>query len=72
MADVCTIRIEVEPDYERGCLGYSIEDVVKNSWGYLVPWFTARHGVHSGEIVLNDGEARVSWHYEAAHEETSA
>jgi hypothetical protein len=63
MTQVCQITITADDDYERGCVGFDFEDVVKNCWGFMVPWFTSRHGVRSGHIALNDGEVQIEWRY---------
>lgn len=59
MSETCTIVITMN-DYLDN---YREEDIVKNLWGYLYPWFTRRQGVERGEVSLNDGAVKVSWEY---------
>lgn len=60
--EMCTITIRVTNDYDRDW-GYDLEDVVKNAWGYMTPWFTRRHGVPNGKILLADEKVEISWSY---------
>jgi len=60
--EVCIIRVEMD-EAIRPHFAPELEDTVKQAWGYLTPWFTARHGVRSGEITLNGGAVRFSWEY---------
>lgn len=62
MTEKCIIEISISEDHDRE-LGYELEDVVKNAWGYMVPFFTRRHGVKNGEIKLCDGKVSISWEY---------
>lgn len=60
--EVCTIKIKVSDDYDRE-FGPELEDVVKNAWGYLTPWFTRRHGLRNGMISLERGAVTIEWTY---------
>jgi hypothetical protein len=62
MAETCTIVITMRDWADLA----SEEDIVKNIWPYLTPWFTRRHGVESGKIILSDGAIEVSWRYESS------
>lgn len=62
--ETCVIRIEmneaIRPEFSP-----ELEDTVKQAWGHLAPWFTRRHGVREGEIILNGGAVKFSWKYQA-------
>lgn len=67
--EVCTIKVVME-----GVVTSRTEDVVKNNWPYVLPWFTRRHGVDSGQIILDINEsygekARVTVHWEYTRED---
>ena len=66
MSERCTITITMHDDAREGQYqhSYSEEDLVKHLWGYMVPWFTRRHGVENGKIALNGGSVEVEWRYE--------
>ena len=57
---VCTIVITVKDVNDH----YNEEDWVKQIWPYMQPWFTRRHGIENGRIILGDGGVEVSWRYE--------
>lgn len=59
MTETCTIVITMRDKLDN----YHEEDIVKNLWPYLTPWFTRRHGVENGKIVLSDGAVEVDWRY---------
>ena len=59
----CTITINIGENYDREW-GFELEDVVKNAWGCMVPFFTRRHHVRNGAINLEDGAVRIEWRYE--------
>lgn len=61
MSEVCTIKITINEKPEHN---FSEEDIVKNLWGHMYPWFTRRHGVTKGQIILEDGAVIVDWLYE--------
>lgn len=63
--ETCTIKITVEDKSDH----YHEEDVVKNIWPYMVPWFTRRHGVEHGEIRLGEG-VKIEWKYDTTDEQT--
>lgn len=63
LKEKCTIEIQISDDYDRE-LGFELEDVVKNAWGHMVPWFTRRHGITNGVISLEDGAVTIKWLYE--------
>jgi hypothetical protein len=49
------------------------ETIVKTAWTRLVPWFTERHGVRSGQLQIGDGESdghnvTFKWTYENEYE----
>lgn len=52
-----TIRIRDTMDH------FSEEDVVKSIWPYCTPFFTRRHGVNSGKIILENGAIELDWEY---------
>jgi hypothetical protein len=56
----CTITITVRDKSDH----FREEDWVKDIWPYMQPWFTRRHGVESGKIILSDGGVEVDWKYE--------
>ena len=59
MAETCTIVVTMRDQLDN----YREEDIVKNLWGYLYPWFTRRHGVENGKVTLGDGAVEVTWAY---------
>lgn len=60
MTETCTIVITMRDKLDN----YREEDIVKNLWPYLTPWFTRRNGVESGRIILSDGAVEVDWKYQ--------
>jgi len=60
MTETCTIVIRMHDKLDN----YREEDIVKNIWHYFVPWFTRRHGVEDGKIILSGGAVEVTWKYE--------
>jgi hypothetical protein len=62
VSETCTITVTITEDYDR-CYGYDLENVVKNAWGSMVPFYTARHGVRRGSISLNEGVVTIEWSY---------
>jgi hypothetical protein len=46
------------------------EDIVKQSWSYLVPFFRRGEGIEKGEIFLEDGAIIISWSWEDEYEDT--
>lgn len=61
-AEICTIRVIVREDHDRE-LGFSAEDVVKNAWMQMIPWFTNRRGISQGSISLESGLIVIEWAY---------
>lgn len=59
--EVCTIQITCEDRNDH----FREEDMVKQYWPYMLPFFTRRHGVNHGEIKLDDGVS-ITWRYETA------
>ncbi len=59
MTETCTIVVTMRDQLDS----YREEDIVKNLWGCLLPWFTRRHGVENGKIILSDGAVEVTWAY---------
>lgn len=57
--EICTIKITVRDKSDH----YREEDWVKDIWGYMVPFFTRRHGVNKAKIDLEDGAVIVEWEY---------
>lgn len=43
---------------------YREEDIVKSIWPYCIPFFTRRHGVSKGKMILEDGAVELEWSYE--------
>lgn len=66
--EICTIRIILADDYDRE-FGPELEDVVKNAWGYMTPWFTRRHGIRNGSIRLQDDAVTIEWSYDVEGDE---
>lgn len=58
--ETCSIVVTMRDKLDH----HNEEDIVKNIWPYMTPWFTRRHGVESGKIILSDGAVEVSWKYE--------
>lgn len=67
MGETCTIKIRIEDELDN----YREEDIVKNVWPCMVPFFTRRHGVSSGKIQLNNG-VFIDWKYEADYDPVDA
>ncbi len=65
MTETCTIIITMRDKLDN----YREEDIVKQYWPYLTPWFTRRHGVENGKIILADGGVEVSWKYETEYKD---
>ena len=61
MTERCTIIITV--DETLGAPSFREEDIVKQAWQYMVPFFTKRHGVSAGKITLNDN-IHIEWKYD--------
>ena len=68
MTETCTIIITMRDKLDR----HREEDIVKNLWPYLTPWFTRRHGVENGRIVLSDGAIEVDWKYRTDYADDGA
>jgi hypothetical protein len=65
MTETCTIKITMRDKLDN----YREEDIVKQYWNCLIPWFTRRHGVETGKIILSDGAVEVDWKYETDAED---
>jgi len=46
------------------------EDIVKQNWNYLIPFFSRQGGIEKGEIFLGDGAIIISWSWEDEYEDT--
>lgn len=64
MTEICTIKITMRDKMDH----FHEEDIVKNLWPYMTPWFTRRHGVNDGKIILSGGAVEVDWKYETDYQ----
>jgi hypothetical protein len=60
LTETCTIKITMSDKLDH----FHEEDIVKDMWPYITPWFTARRGVRNGRIILEDGTIIIDWKYE--------
>lgn len=58
-SEVCVITITVNDKSDH----YHEEEWVKYIWPMMLPWFTRRHGVNKGKIILEDDGVVVDWVY---------
>jgi hypothetical protein len=65
--EVCTITVTIRDKLDH----FQEEDIVKNIWPYMTPWFTRRHGVSNGKITLSDGAVEVGWKYETQYTDSN-
>lgn len=60
LTEICTIKITMRDKMDS----YREEDIVKDIWPYMTPWFTARRGIRTGKIILQEGAIEIEWKYE--------
>lgn len=73
--ETCTVTIRMEQNYDCESR-FDPENIVKDSWQRMVPWFTERHGIRAGTLTVGDGDTgghRVSieWKYEQEYDPPS-
>jgi hypothetical protein len=69
--ETCTIVIRMEENFDCDSR-FDPETIVKHAWARMVPWFTERHGIRSGELSVGDGETgghriTIEWKYETEY-----
>jgi hypothetical protein len=68
VTETCTIVVTMRDKLDN----YREEDIVKEMWPYVTPWFTRRRGIDKGKIILSDGAVEIDWEYRSTYTDDPA